>query len=223
MEMHNRTALREPSAVGATVGASSVMGDRMLIDGLMPTFDAVRAEHRIIAGDVAAVYAATRRADFMRAWRESPTVRLLFAARGLAERAVSLITRREHREPPTPDALRLADMPRHGDWVLLGEDPPVEIAFGTIGRFWAGETVWKEIDAADFEAFAEPGLGKIACNFSLRPYGADRTLVTYECRTLATDADARRSFMRYWRPLAPFIGLVMRSQLRVIDDEAADG
>jgi hypothetical protein len=88
-------------------------------------------------------------------------------------------------------------MPRHGDWVLPGEDPPVEIAFGTIGRFWAGETVWKEIDAADFEAFPEPGLGKIACNFSLRPYGADRTLVTDECRTLATDADARRSFMRY--------------------------
>jgi hypothetical protein len=68
----------------------------------------------------------------------------------------------------------------------------------------------------------EPGFGKIACNFSLRPYGADRTLVTYECRTLATDETARRGFMRYWRPLAPFIGLVMRSQLRVIEAETAD-
>ena len=193
----------------------------MLIDELMPTYDAARAEHRIVAGDVAAVYTATRRADFMQAWRASATVRMLFAARGLAERAVSLITRREYREPPPLDALRLADMPRHGDWVLLGEDPPAEIAFGVIGRFWAGETVWRESDAADFKVFAEPGLGKIACSFSLRPYGADRTLVTYECRTLATDANARRSFMRYWRAVAPFIGLVMRSQLRVIDDEAA--
>jgi hypothetical protein len=26
--------------------------------------------------------------------------------------------------------------------------------------------------------------------------------------------------MRYWRPLAPFIGLVMRSELRVIESEA---
>lgn len=208
---------------GTAAGASAGPGGRMLIDGLMPTYDAVRAEHRIVAGDVAAVYAATRRADFMRAWRESVAVRFLFAARGIAERAVSLITRREYREPPPPDALRLADMPRHGDWVLLGEDPPAEIAFGTIGRFWAGETVWKEIDAADFPAYGEPGLGKIACSFSLRPYGADRTLVTYECRTLATDANARRSFMRYWRPLAPFIGLVMRSQLRVIDNEATGG
>jgi len=110
-------------------------------------------------------------------------------------------------------------MPTHGDWVLLGEDPPHEIVFGVIGRFWAGETVWAQIDAAEFEAFAKPGFGKIACNFSLRPYGADRTLVTYECRTLATDETAHRGFMRYWRPLAPFIGLVMRSQLRVIEAE----
>ena len=115
--------------------------------------------------------------------------------------------------------MRLADMPTHGDWVLLGEDPPHEIAFGVVGRFWAGDTVWAQIDAADFEAFAEPGFGKIACNFSLRCYGADRTLVTYECRTLATDETARRGFTRYWRPLAPFIGLVMRSQLRVIEAE----
>jgi hypothetical protein len=170
---------------------------------------------------MATVYAATRHADFIRAWRESVPVRLLFAARGVGERAISLIAGREHREPPPPESMRLADMPAHGDWVLLGEDPPHEIAFGVVGRFWAGETVWVQIDDADFETFAHPGFGKIACNFSLRPYGPDRTLVTYECRTLATDETARRGFMRYWRPLAPFIGLVMRSQLRVIEAEAA--
>ena len=60
---------------------------RLLIDRLMPCYDAVRAEHAIVPGDIATVYAATRRADFIRAWRESATVRLLFAARGLGERA----------------------------------------------------------------------------------------------------------------------------------------
>ena len=102
---------------------------------------------------------------------------------------------------------------------VLGEDPPHEIAFGVIGQFWAGEIVWAQIDATDFETFTGPGFGKIACNFSLWPDGADRTLVTYECRTLSTDETASRGFMRYWRPLAPFIGLVMRSQLRVIEAE----
>ena len=104
--------------------------------------------------------------------------------------------------------------------MLLGQDPPHEIAFG-VGRFWAGETVWAQIDATDFETFAEPGFGKIARNLSLRAYGADRSLVTYECRTLATDATARPGFMRCWRPLAPFIRVVMRSQLRVIEAEIA--
>jgi hypothetical protein len=193
----------------------------MLIDRLMPRYDAVRAEHRIVPGDIATVYAATRRADFIRAWRESVAVRLLFAARGVGERAISLIGGRVHHELPPPVSMRLADMPTHGDWVLLGEDPRHEIAYGVVGRFWAGETIWAQIDAADFETFAEPGFGKIACNFSLNPYGTDRTLVTHECRTLATDETARRGFKRYWRPLAPFISLVMRSQLRVIEAETA--
>jgi hypothetical protein len=218
MTIEDRTSPRDRAAARATIASPSA-GEPMLIDRLMPAYDALRAEHRIVPGDIATVYAATRRADFTRAWRESVAVRLLFAARGLGERAVSLIARREHREPPPPESMRLADMPTHGDWVLLGEDPPHEIAFGVVGRFWAGDTVWAQIDAADFEAFAEPGFGKIACNFSLRSYGADRTLVTYECRTLATDETARRGFTRYWRPLAPFIGLVMRSQLRVIEAE----
>jgi hypothetical protein len=39
----------------------------MLIDRLMPRYDAVRTEHRIVPGDLATVYAATRRADFIRA------------------------------------------------------------------------------------------------------------------------------------------------------------
>jgi hypothetical protein len=181
MAIEDRTSPIDRPTARPTIGAP------MLIDRLMPTYHAMRVEHRIIPGDIATVYAATRRADFIRTWRESATVRLLFAARDVAERAISLIARREHRQPPPPDSLRLADMPTHGDWVLLGEDPPHELAFGVIGHFWAGETVWAKIDGADFETFAEPGFGKIACNFSLRSYGPDRTLVTYECRTIATD------------------------------------
>jgi len=222
MATEDRISPLDRAAARSTIGDVPA-GQSMLIDLLMPCYDAVRAEHRVVPGDIATVYAATRRADFIRAWRESVNVRLLFAARSLGEGAVSLITRREHREPPPPESLRLADLPTHGDWVLLGEDQPHEIAFGVIGRFWAGETIWAQIDAADFETFAEPGFGKIACNFSLRPYGANQTLVSYECRTLATDETARRGFMRYWRPLAPFIGLVMRSQLRVIQAETTGG
>jgi hypothetical protein len=123
-------------------------------------------------------------------------------------------------EPPVPESLRLEDMPERGEWILLGEDPPREVAFGAIGRFWSGETAWEQIDAAEFGAFAAPGFAKLACNFSLRSYGAAQTLVSYECRTLATDDSARAGFLRYWRPLSPFIGVVLRAQLGVVADEA---
>lgn len=195
----------------------------MLIEDLLPGYDAVRIEHRVVPGGVEAVYAATKRADFIRAWRDSPAVRALFAARALGERAVAAAQRRTPTQPPVPESMRLADMPAHGEWVLLGEDRPREIAFGVIGRFWSGETVWEEIDADGFTAFDRPGFVKIACNFSLRPYGSANTLVSYECRTRATDEEARRGFLRYWRPLSPLIAVVLRAQLGVIESEAVRG
>jgi hypothetical protein len=192
----------------------------MLIERALPVYDAVRTEHLVVGGDVTAAYAAVLRADFIQAWRESPAVRMLFGARSLGERAVSAVRRRPFAEPPAPATLRLADMPQHGEWVRLGEDPPHEVAFGTIGHFWGGETVWEEIDASEFGTFDRPGYARIACNFSVRPYGPSHSLVSYECRTQATDPAARRAFLRYWRPLAPFIGVVMRAQLRVVAAEA---
>ncbi len=189
----------------------------LLIERLLPRPDAVRSEHLLVDGDPDAVYARVREADFMRAWRESHAVRVLFAARTLGERAVSAAAGRDRPpDPPPPETMRLADLPPYGEWVVLGEDPPHELAFGAIGRFWAGETVWEPIDAARFVSFDRPGLARIACDFSLRPYGSGRTLVSYECRTQTTDLASRRAFLRYWRPLSPFIGVVLRSQLRVV-------
>jgi hypothetical protein len=83
----------------------------MLIDQVMPRYDAVRTEHRIVPGDLTAVYDAVRRADFMRAWRESPAVRALFGVRSAAERAVSAARGRPAAEPPPPASLRLAADP----------------------------------------------------------------------------------------------------------------
>lgn len=202
--------------LAAVADVTGVRGEPLLIERLLPRPDAVRAEHLLVDGGFARVYEAVRRADFMRAWRESPAVRVLFTARGVGERVVSAAAGRERPAEPPPDTMRLADLPAHGEWVLLGENPPHEIAFGAIGRFWAGETVWEEVDATRFATFDRPGFARIACDFSLRPYGAQRTLVSYECRTQATDDAARRAFLRYWRALAPFIGVVLRSQLRVV-------
>lgn len=196
----------------------------MLLERVLPQCDAARAEHVVIEGTLPSVYDAVLRTDFVKTWRESAAVRVLFAARSLGERAVSTLRQRPLPETPSsPSSLRLADLPENGEWVLLGTDPPDEVAFGAIGRFWAGETVWEHLAGPEFARFRRPGLAKIACNFSLRPYGARRVLLSYECRTLATDDAARAGFMRYWRALSPFIGVVMREQLRAIAQESAAG
>ena len=115
--------------------------------------------------------------------------------------------------------MRLGDLPENGEWVKLADEPPHELAFGVIGRFWAGETVWKTIDAHEFVAFNEPGFAKIACSVSLRPYGTARTLVTYEARTHALDSDSRAHFVRYWRVVRPGVAIVMRAYLHAVAEE----
>jgi hypothetical protein len=62
------------------------MTEPMLLDRLLPAYDATRVDHRVIAGDLASVYEGTRRADFMRAWRQSLAVRTLFSVRGAVAR-----------------------------------------------------------------------------------------------------------------------------------------
>jgi hypothetical protein len=111
----------------------------MLLDSLMPEYDATRIEHRVIDGQPADVYEAAVHADFLDAVRRSPIVRGLFALRAAAERGAATIRRSQIATPPELANLRLAELPEHGDWVRLGADPPNEFAFGVIGRFWSGK------------------------------------------------------------------------------------
>jgi hypothetical protein len=194
----------------------------MLLDDLLHEFDATRIEHRVVPGSQAGVYAVAVHVDFIEVVRHNIAVRSLFGARAGAERLAAAVRR---SGPPAPapelDALRLEDLPERGDWIRLGEDPPHELAFGVVGRFWSGETVWEEIDAAGFASFERPGYARIGCNLSFRPYGDERTLVSYEARTQATDPASRRAFLRYWRVVSPFVGVVMRSTLSLIAEETA--
>jgi hypothetical protein len=193
----------------------------MLLDDLMPDFDVTRAEHRVIDASMPAVYDAALHVDLLDLARDNPLVRGIFALRTGGERLVAAVRGGTPEPAPAPDSLRLADLTDHGDWVLLGTDPPDEIAFGVVGRFWAGETSWEEIDASEFGSFDRPGFARIAANISLRPYGATRTLASYECRTQATDEAARHAFLRYWTVVTPGVGVVLRGTLRLIDRATA--
>ena len=200
--------------------APEVVPHRMLLDRMIPTWDAMRIDRREIHAPAAVVYAAALNADFMDAVRSSPTVRVLFAVRAGAERIATALRFRRRSAPPPAAMGRLRDMPLRGEWAMLGQDWPNEVAFGAVGRFWAGETKWTDIDARTFAPFNRPGFAKIGCNFHFRALSEQRTLVTYEARTKATDAIAQRAFLRYWRFVSPLAGVVMRSMLATIERAA---
>ena len=111
----------------------------MLIDRLMPEFDATRIEHRVVTGPVSNAYDAAVGVDFVDAVRQSQALRALLALRAQTERLASVLRRSGSAVTAGgPETLRLADLPEQGEWVRLGADPPNEIAFGVVGRFWAG-------------------------------------------------------------------------------------
>jgi hypothetical protein len=122
------------------------VSESMLLDRFLPRYDAVRIERRLLMGDPASVWDAVLDADFMRTADEMPAVRFLFGARSLAERAVAAVRGAPAPAAPEPECMRLRDLEPHGEWVRLDEEPPHEVAFGAIGRFWAGETVWEQIE-----------------------------------------------------------------------------
>ncbi|WP_205267786.1 hypothetical protein [Mycolicibacterium sphagni] len=183
----------------------------MVIDSAMPSYDVVIAEHILVCTDPATTYRAARGLDLLtvHSW-------LLDAAMWVRQ----VPSRLTGRPAPRPARLVIGDGVGIPGWLVLGERDGAEIAFGAVGRFWQPVIEWRSVDAADFRGFAEPGWGKIAANFSVLPYGADKTLLTYECRTATTDPRSRRRFARYWWLVRPFVGHILRATLRQIRADA---
>jgi hypothetical protein len=185
---------------------------RMLIESAMPTYDVVIAEHLVVAADPPATFTAARELDLLTV--RTPLLTLSMWLRGLP-------VRWSGRETPPPPRLVIGeDMAALPGWVLLGQQPNREIAFGAVGRFWQPIIEWRNISPEDFSGFAESGWGKIAANLSVLPYGESTSLLTYECRTVTTDPGSRRRFLGYWWIIRPFVAHILRATLRQIKANA---
>ena len=198
----------------------SVSTDLLIIERAITTADVEIAEHRIVAAGVDRTFAAARALDFLQV--RTPVLDAAMWVRGVPARI-------KGESPPELESMSLADAFDSGEmalpgWLVLGEDPGHELAFGAVGRFWQPDIEWRDVPRDDFDTFAEPGWGKIAAGFSVRSYGSERSLLTYACRVAMTDADSRRLFRRYWTLVRPFVGHIFRATLATIatDAERAD-
>lgn len=181
--------------------------EQMIIDRQLPEYDVVLAVHKIVEADLSSTFTAARELDFLTV--RTPLLDGAMWLRGLPDRL-------RHRAPPPLAKLTLADGAGLPGWLVLGMSEDRELAFGAVGAFWRANIEWRDVPLAEFRDFSEPGWGKIACNFTVRAYGAGRTLLSYECRTATTDAASRRQFARYWWLIRPFVAHIMRAAVSTI-------
>jgi hypothetical protein len=195
-------------APDAGVPGSGEPAAQDLIDHYLPDYDVVLTEHVVVDADPERTYRGAKSLDFL-------TVRTPLLTASLFVR--ELPARLRGRPVGAPPQLCLADdgMGLPG-WVLLGDVPGREVAFGAVGRFWKPDIEWRDVPRDRFATFAEPGWGKIACHFLVRAGGPGRSILSYECRTATTDPVARRRMARYWWLIRPFVSHIMRATVRTI-------
>jgi hypothetical protein len=183
----------------------------VLLDVLLPEYDVWKRHAIRISAPRQRVFEALGRYDFGR----SLVTRALMTLRGYGRR------RRRAREGTAGSLVDRLD--RFG-FTLLSEKPGEELVFGLAGRFWRYDGGLRKISAADFPAFCEPGFAKAAWNL-LCADTADPgvTELSTETRVACYGETARRRFLRYWRVVEPFSGLIRRSLLRGVRRAAEGG
>ena len=104
-----------------------------------------------------------------------------------------------------------------------GTSPAWSRLAGLIGQFWHRDYGIVRTSSEEFASFDRPGYAKTVAGFTLHPHGEGRTLLTYESRTVSTDAAARGRFAAYWFVLRPFVRLMLRGALVSMKRSAEHG
>ena len=192
----------------------------LLIDRFLPRYDFAVVHADVFRAPPEACYRLARGLDLLR----DPVIRTLLGLRSLPERLLGRLPghRAAAGEGAPPPTFRLDDMvgPPIG-WILLGEEPNVEIVLGQIGRPWkpVGASEGPPVAPAEFASFDRPGFAKIAFSLMVQPYGVASSILTMETRVVLTDPGSLRRFARYWRLVEPSVRLIDRMTLRLLAAE----
>ena len=172
----------------------------MLADDFLPVYDVSDEVAIAVAADPKTVWDVLLDADLLEVGKRVPLAGVLGALRMLPELVSHLL--HGERPPQAPESMRLRDLakpsPDQGGWILLGERPGEEIAFGLVGKFWRPVIQYRQVAADGFRDFDEPGYAKTIYDLSVRPLPDGGSLLSGLMRTATTDEHARRWFRRYW-------------------------
>jgi len=105
-------------------------------------------------------------------------------------------------------------------FVMLGDVPLKELAFGLVGKFWTYSGKIQRLSSENFKDFQQDGFAKAVGNIALKSLGARRTLVECETRVLCYGNQSAFFFRLYWTLVSPFSGLIRKEWLKIIKKES---
>jgi hypothetical protein len=182
----------------------------MLIDRFVPEPDFTEIRHIDVEAVPGAVMASIRESDL-----RDPVISTLFAVRDLPN-----LLARGFRGPGR-EKISFRNIPDVGPgWVKLAEEKDRELVLGAVGRFWRRDYGARDVAPEEFAAFDEPGYLKLAVSSRVEARGYDDSVLHYEARVAATDPEARRQFVRYWRVIGPGNEVIVRRALQRIKADA---
>lgn len=168
------------------------------LDSLIPMPRLLEVDHVDLGVPSGQAWSVVRHADFGRA----PLIRALFALRTIPSRLSG--------QPTGAAALcidSLVSSPERPGFAVLAEDPPNEVTIGAIGKVWQGDIPFVHVsNAEEFADWNAPDYVKVAWALRVLPLGERDSRVEIEVRVAATDEEAWKKFVRYFR----FIGLGSR-------------
>lgn len=170
----------------------------MLIDTFLPTYEFSERHTIDVHASMEQTYAALRLFDM----RDSFVVRWLYRLRGLPAKALSL------------------DGMLKWGFILLAEEPPCELVFGLVGRFWTRTAGIQSMESKDFESFDQAGYAKVAANFSLTQLPDGTVRAATETRIHCSDDASRFRFRLYWTLIGPFSAWIRMEWLRLVKRQA---
>ncbi len=93
----------------------------------------------------------------------------------------------------------ILDETRSLGWGLLAEEPGRLVVCGASCQPWQAEVKFAPLAGDTFATYAVPDQVKIAWTLEAEELDPATTRFAQETRVVATDAEARRKFLRYWR------------------------
>lgn len=103
------------------------------------------------------------------------------------------------RREPSRRPQGIVEETKNLGWGVLQEKPGRAVIMGARCQPWLADVRFSALDAQEFAAYSEADQVKIAWTLEAEPIAGDVTRFAQETRAVATDAGARRKFLRYWR------------------------